>query len=633
MIEAEANELRGLCQDHYHGLLPREVYRARRAKLIDGLIGMRPPNEDTTRPQHAAKPPQASAPAVGPSTHPGTPVPPAAPATPRPAEAVPAPAPVAAPPAASDARTTFGARRSPPAAPAPVEAAPATAVPKASPAAAAAPVSAGKGGKTPLVMGLAAVAVLGIAAAVLMMRGGTPDGGEAQSTEAAALAGGEAPQGEDEPRRLAREFLTANDWSDPAVRKLAGDWNTLDEAARRSASLAPWFATLQASVQEAIIGRQRTQLKFGEDPVDPQDPIYVLASALAIDIAPLTEAARGPAVAGTARAQEAVASPTAAAPVAAASPVPAAPKPATPAAEAASAGRSTPASPPAKPQVAGPTAAKAGTASQPPAAAAASAATTVAAAAAAASARPCTRERLQTRDRSCFDLMASGEQGPAMMLLPGGSFSMGSEAPDEAPVHDVRVGDPFALSVFEVSVGEMKLFCARSGKPCPAMSGGDDLPATNVSWSLARDYAAWLSSVTGHRYRLPSEAEWEYAARAGTRTAYPTDEGDKITVPDAIFSDRQKLSAPVAGKAGNANRYKLRHMLGNVREWVADAWNESHAAAPTDGSARERGTGTAKVVKGGSFADGMDKVRPAARERLEASSGDRFTGFRVLREI
>lgn len=627
MIETEANELRRLCEDYYHGLLPREQYRSRRARLIDSLVGLRPGTEDTTRPQGPAvamprAQPAPAVPAAEPPPAPDAgepPAPPAAaPVAPAAAtSAAAASAPKAAPAADAGAHTQFAVRRPVPAAEAtPVQATPVQAAPV--------PPPASSRSRLPLVAGVVA-AVVAIAVAALWLRGRDQAPPPVESAPAAApAAAGAVP--DDRARGLARQFLTANDWSDPVVRKLAQEWGALPADLRREAALAPWFATLQASVQEAIVGRQRTQLKFGEEPVDPQDPIYELARSLGIEIGPLTAAARGSSPApATAAATGAAA---AAAPAVKSAPAAGRAEPATATAVTAAAAAQDSAAKPAA--IAAARKPSAAAASAP---AAGAAAATVAAAAAAASARPCVRERLQTRDRSCFDMLASGEQGPAMMLLPAGAFTLGSSAPAEAPTREVRIAEPFALQVFEVSIGDLKLYCAKAGKSCPPLAGADDLPATGVSWQFARDYAAWLSGATGHRYRLPSEAEWEYAARAGTQTVYPTEDGDKITVPDAIFSDRAKLSGPVAGKAGNANRYKLRHMLGNVREWVADAWNPNHAGAPGDGSARERGDGSAKVVKGGSFADGMEQVRPASRERLDAGAADQRTGFRLAREL
>jgi formylglycine-generating enzyme required for sulfatase activity len=157
------------------------------------------------------------------------------------------------------------------------------------------------------------------------------------------------------------------------------------------------------------------------------------------------------------------------------------------------------------------------------------------------------------------------------------------------------------------------------------------LPIVNVSWSEAVAYAEWLSGVTGARYRLPTEAEWEYAARGGATTTYPF--GDELLPTHARFSFRQTEERPLAAndRSINRNDFRLYHMLGNVREWVADAWSDHYAGAPADGRAAPGGAGE-RVVRGGSYADGADALRVAARVRLGAA-GDRYTGFRLLREL
>jgi formylglycine-generating enzyme required for sulfatase activity len=153
----------------------------------------------------------------------------------------------------------------------------------------------------------------------------------------------------------------------------------------------------------------------------------------------------------------------------------------------------------------------------------------------------------------------------------------------------------------------------------------------NVSWEDARAYTDWLSQVTGAVYRLPSEAEWEYAARGGTTSEYTSREGDKILPTDARFDADSPL--PVNDRSVNANGFRLRHMYGNVREWVADAWSPNYRGAAADGTPYGGGGNAARVVRGGSYADDAYKLRSAARERLPVTSRDRKTGFRLVREV
>lgn len=244
----------------------------------------------------------------------------------------------------------------------------------------------------------------------------------------------------------------------------------------------------------------------------------------------------------------------------------------------------------------------------------------------------CKPELSRKRRPYCIDILDSGIKGPVLVVLPGGEFEMGGSEPAEQPRRRVALPRPFGLGMFEVSVAELAQYCEATGVTCPAQPWDDPAyPAVNVPWQLARDYAEWLTGIMGATYRLPSEAEWEYAARAGTTTPYPF--GEDIVPTDARYSFTTELTEPVAAndRSVNRNAFRLYHMLGNVREWVADAWHDSYEGAPA-GAAARRGEGP-RVVRGGSYADGADALRVAARLPLAPDAGDRYTGFRVLREI
>jgi len=208
-----------------------------------------------------------------------------------------------------------------------------------------------------------------------------------------------------------------------------------------------------------------------------------------------------------------------------------------------------------------------------------------------------------------------------------------ADAANEGPAHLVTIRQPFAISVQEISQGEFRLYCEKTGKGCPTQPwAGDDYPVVNVSWNDARDYVQWLSQMTGERYRLPTEAEWEYAARAGQTGLFPA--GDSLSPTDAYYSDGAKLTAPARrSQKFNANAWRLFHMVGNVREWVEDSWSANFDGAPTDGSAREGGGVATRVVRGGSYVDGHTKLRLTTREAVSADSYDALTGIRVVREI
>jgi formylglycine-generating enzyme required for sulfatase activity len=247
----------------------------------------------------------------------------------------------------------------------------------------------------------------------------------------------------------------------------------------------------------------------------------------------------------------------------------------------------------------------------------------------------CRVELVRSRRPLCNDLLPTGE-GPLLALVPAGSFEMGSAAADvEQPVHKVTISSPFAISVNEVSQAEFRQFCEHTRRSCAAQPWtGDDYPVVNVSWDDARSYVEWLSSVTHRRYRLPSEAQWEYAARAGQAGLVPG--GEALSPTDAHFSMSTRQTAPARrSEKFKANGFRLLHTLGNVREWVDDAWVQTYAGAPADGSAvmaPSAGAGQ-RVARGGSYADGATRLRLSVREGLPEGTRDSFTGFRVVREL
>jgi formylglycine-generating enzyme required for sulfatase activity len=215
-------------------------------------------------------------------------------------------------------------------------------------------------------------------------------------------------------------------------------------------------------------------------------------------------------------------------------------------------------------------------------------------------------------------------------------FRMGSDQRNEGPQHEVVLAGAFALSVYEVSFADFDAYCEAAEVRCPDNPwGAADYPVVLVSWNEAVAYTDWLTAQTGHRYRLPSEAEWEYAARAGTDTPYPFGDVIKLTPVAARSSHNGAVDSPVPNSDGSVNRnaFRLLHMIGNVREWVADGWQDNFEGAPTDGSARAGSESTPRVVRGGAYADGARPLRSAARLALDPGTTDRLTGFRVVREL
>ena len=241
---------------------------------------------------------------------------------------------------------------------------------------------------------------------------------------------------------------------------------------------------------------------------------------------------------------------------------------------------------------------------------------------------------------------------------------------DEGPVHQVTILEPFAVGVYEVTRGEFGHFVrdtshaaenscrfwdgarwvVREGRNWlePGFRQTDRDPVTCVSWRDARAYAAWLGARTGQRYRLLSEAEWEYAARGGTRTArYWQDRGSSqcLHANGADLTAKQYNAAwQVEGchdghyftaPAGSftANRFGLHDVLGNVWEWTQDCWIEGYAAAPGDGQAQESGACDRRVLRGGGWNSVPQDLRSAARGKNAADNRGSNLGFRVARAL
>jgi formylglycine-generating enzyme required for sulfatase activity len=228
-----------------------------------------------------------------------------------------------------------------------------------------------------------------------------------------------------------------------------------------------------------------------------------------------------------------------------------------------------------------------------------------------------------------------------MVALEPGSFLMGSPDSDtqananEKPQHEVTIGYRFAAGRTPVTFAEYDRFCAATGRPPPNQMGGwgrERRPVINVSWHDARAYCQWLAGETGKPYRLLTEAEWEYACRAGTTTRYSI--GDEITERDANFGYRVDKTTEVGNYP--ANPWGLYDMHGNVSEWVEDDWHDSYQGAPADGSAWSEKEGkessSERVVRGGSWGSDPRHLRSADRIAFDAYL--RFLrGFRVARTL
>jgi formylglycine-generating enzyme required for sulfatase activity len=227
---------------------------------------------------------------------------------------------------------------------------------------------------------------------------------------------------------------------------------------------------------------------------------------------------------------------------------------------------------------------------------------------------------------------------PEMVELPSGSFTMGSKAGDvsEQPAHTVRISYPVAISRFEVTVAEWKACHAAGG--CEYLPNRKGMTATspvyNLSWLDAEQYVKWLSKKTGKKYRLPSEAEWEYAARAGTETEFwwGNDVGDgKANCKNCGGNWNRKRPATVDTFAANA--FGLQGMNGSVWEWVADCWFDTYKGAPKDGSARQRSNCQSRVLRGGSWRNDASYARSASRFTYDHDVRYVLNGFRIVRAM
>jgi len=228
---------------------------------------------------------------------------------------------------------------------------------------------------------------------------------------------------------------------------------------------------------------------------------------------------------------------------------------------------------------------------------------------------------------------------PEMIALRGGSFIRGSRTADgdsdELPLKPVQL-KPFAIGLYEVTFEEYDLFCEVTGheKPDDSGWGRGNRPVVNVSWNDATTYAEWLATKTRQPYRLPSDAEWEYAARGGTETLFwwgnqqPTIESNCDGCGSIWDGER---TAPVG--RFKPNLFGLHDTAGNVFEIVADCWSDSYADAPTDGSPYLKGGCGKRVIRGGAWSFPPHEVRSANRWRDFPSRKSDDTGFRVARDL
>jgi len=239
-----------------------------------------------------------------------------------------------------------------------------------------------------------------------------------------------------------------------------------------------------------------------------------------------------------------------------------------------------------------------------------------------------------------------------MLAIPAGSFTMGSPASEperyvfEGPVHRVTL-QQFALGKTEVTFAQWDACVADGGcngyRPKDEGWGRGTRPVINVIWNDTQAYVQWISRKTGKRYRLPSESEWEYAARGGTTAPFHT--GNCVNTNQANYNDNAEEYNNCGAKTGvfrkqtvavgsfPANQFGLHDMIGNVFEWMQDCWNANYNGAPTNGSARTAGDCAFRVFRGGSWISSPQAIRSAERFPFRVETRTGFSGFRVARTL
>lgn len=284
------------------------------------------------------------------------------------------------------------------------------------------------------------------------------------------------------------------------------------------------------------------------------------------------------------------------------------------------------------------------------------------------------------------DPLASGGSGPELVVIPLGSFRMGSpdDEPDrksnEGPQRKVTIDRGFAMARNETTVAEFRSFVRASGYTPSSLRLGtstvydeksgsmadkrgvtweDDhagsraagnLPVVHVSWTDAQAYADWVARETGKRYRLPSEAEFEYVLRAGSQARYPWGDGNPNRVVGNLTGDKDRSASrrnwvnafpdyndghwgPAPVRTFEPNRWGVYDIIGNVSEWVEDCWHENYQRAPATGSAWVNPGCSSRVLRGASWASAPDQVRVAFRLTAGVSTTNPRLGFRVVRDL
>ena len=251
---------------------------------------------------------------------------------------------------------------------------------------------------------------------------------------------------------------------------------------------------------------------------------------------------------------------------------------------------------------------------------------------------PLVQEQYVDKPDPFTDRLKVGGRSPMMIQVPRGTFRMGNTSglisSDETPRHAVTLR-AFSMSVNEVTYAEYDVFAKATRRKQPD-SGGQDRknhPVNDVSWDDALAYTRWLSKQTGKRYRLPSEAEWEYAARGGQRSTYwwGTTKGSGMA---HCFDCGSELNTGKSAKVGayKSNQFGLNDTAGNLYEWVHDCYHRDYNDAPGDGSVWDGGDCSVRVVRGGAFRSPALSMRVENRETFPSNKGQYNVGIRLVRD-
>ena len=249
-------------------------------------------------------------------------------------------------------------------------------------------------------------------------------------------------------------------------------------------------------------------------------------------------------------------------------------------------------------------------------------------------------EPVETARAEVFrDKLKGGGYGPTMITVPAGTFLMGASSsvvgPDEVPRHQVTIS-AFVVGVYEVTFDEYYRFARATGRKKPKDNGWDRKthPVVDVAWDDALAYTRWLSKQTGKSYRLLSESEWEYVARAGTTRSFWW--GSKAGTGNAhCFDCKSDFSTSKPAKVGTykPNPFGLYDTAGNVFEWVHDCYHRNYNNAPTDGSVWEGGDCDVRITRGGAYRSPANSMRVENRDKFKSNKGQYNVGFRVARDL